>query len=176
MRRIAVAVVLCVCAACQLPYGGAGGVIFGRRNVPPRTTVDIGALEDELLDEVNDARDEHDVPALAIHAGMMRAARDHAAELASRHVLDHTSVQAGRETLAKRLAAAGAPNWTLAGENLIQLPFTSTDVAAEAIRGWLDSPSHRQQMLETSYTDTGIGVVRDAHGDWFIVQLFIRRR
>lgn len=175
MRLIAVIVVMCVSAGCQL-RGGPGGVIFGSRGVPPDAPVDIRQVEAELIDEVNDAREEHDAAALAINAAMMRAAREHAAELASRHELDHASTRPGRETFADRLGAAGAPEWTLAGENLISLPFVATDVADAAVRGWMESPSHRSEMLEPTYTDTGVGVVRDDHGDWFIVQLFIRRR
>lgn len=176
MRLSSVVVAMCLLAGCQLPYGGGGGVIFGSRGGQPPAPADIREVERELIDEVNEARAAHDAPALAINAAMMRAAREHAAELSSRHVLDHESTRAGSETFSQRLELAGAPDWTLAGENLMSLPFTASDIADEAVRGWLQSPSHRTQMLEPTYTDTGVGVVRDDHGDWFIVQLFIRRR
>ncbi len=166
-----------VLGACQLPLGRAGPVVLPE-SVPPSTSTsaDIAALEQATIDAVNRTRARQDARALRRNDAMMQAAREHARELANRHELDHASKQQGRETFAQRLAAAGAPNWTLAGENLIQLPFTSRDIADEAVAGWLGSASHRAQMLEPSYTDTGVGIVRDDHGDWFIVQLFIRRR
>lgn len=176
MRLSLTVVAACAVAGCQLPYGGPGGVILGSRGTQPSESVDIRAVERELIDEVNEARAAQEAPGLAINAAMMRAAREHAVELSSRHELDHASTRAGRETFADRLELAGAPDWTLAGENLMSLPFTASDIADEAVRGWLQSPSHRTQMLEPTYTDTGVGVVRDDHGDWFIVQLFIRRR
>lgn len=176
MRRIRVPILLCMTVACQMPYGGPGGVIFGGRRPPSPTTVDITAVEADLVAAVNDAREARAVSELDVHAALMSAAREHATELAARHLLDHASVQSGRETLSERLAAANAPTWSVAGENLIQLPFTTTNVSHEAVLGWLESPTHRSQMLDTNYTHTGVGIVRDAHGDWFIVQLFIRRR
>jgi uncharacterized protein YkwD len=176
MRRICVPLLLCMTVACQMPYGGPGGVIFGGRRPPPPATVDITAVEADLVEAVNDARADRDVSELAVNGALMPAARDHAAELASRHLLDHASIQPGRETLSERLSAADAPAWSVAGENLIQLPFTTTNVSRESVLGWLESPTHRTQMLDANYTHTGVGIVRDAHGDWFIVQLFIRRR
>ncbi|MGH7444016.1 MAG: CAP domain-containing protein, partial [Longimicrobiales bacterium] len=169
---------LLVVAGCQLPLGRSSGPIaMPDPRVPPADTdVDIHALERELFHAVNGARGDEGARALDANSAMARAAREHALELAARHELDHRSIQAGRETFADRLALAGAPAWTLAGENLIQLPFVTRDVPGEAVRGWLGSASHRMQMLEPSYTDTGVGIARDAHGDWFIVQLFVRRR
>lgn len=164
-------------AGCQLPLGRPGTVVLPNPpNSPIDNDVDVAALERDLIEQVNAARVENGARALRTLESMMRAARGHAQELTARHELDHTSTQPGRSTFAQRLALAGAPAWTLAGENLIMLPYNTVDVAERAVLGWLGSASHREQMLEPTYTDTGIGVGRDEHGNWYIVQLFIRRR
>lgn len=167
---------LLLLAGCQMPVIGRERVILPAPRPTTSTPSEIAAFERKTIEVVNDVRASHGARALARNEAMMRAARDHAVELAQRGVLDHASSTPGMETFAKRLAAAGAPAWTLAGENLIQLPYVATEVADEAVTGWLGSPGHRAQMIEPTYTDTGVGIARDASGNWYIVQLFIRRR
>ena len=176
MPRIAHLLPLVLLAACQMPFNRTVQLPVPRSEPQPISSSERAALEREVIDVVNGARASSNARALERNDAMMRAARDHAEELARRGELDHASSTPGRETFAKRLAAAGAPAWTLAGENLIELPYVAIDVAEEAVTGWLGSPSHRSQMLEASYTDTGVGIARDASGNWYVVQLFIRRR
>ena len=173
----AAALLVGILAACQLPLGRPGTVVLPNPpGSPIDNDIDPAALETDLIAHVNAARIEQGARELRPLDPMTRAARDHARELASRHELDHTSTRPGHGTFAQRLAQAGAPAWTLAGENLIMLPYNTVDVSERAVLGWLGSPSHREQMLESTYTDTGVGVGRDEHGNWYIVQLFIRRR
>lgn len=167
---------LLLLAGCQMPVIGRERVVLPPPAPPASSAAELAALERETIDVVNRVRASSGAGALAANDAMVRAAREHAQELARRGVLDHASPTPGRETFAKRLAAAGAPAWTLAGENLIQLPYVAADVADEAVTGWLGSPSHRAQMIEPTYTDTGVGIARNASGNWYIVQLFIRRR
>lgn len=172
-------IVLLALSACQLPLGRAGTPGTDVRQAPatsPVETFDLVRAERAVLDGVNRARTERELQPMRPNAAMAEAAREHAMELAARGELDHASVQVGRETFAKRLSLAGAPEWTLAGENLMMLPHPTPDVAADAVLGWLGSASHRTQMLEPGYSDTGVGIARDARGDWYIVQLFVRRR
>lgn len=166
-------------SACQLPLGRSGtpGTTVGQApDRPPIERADLVATERAVLDAVNRTRTEHGMPAMRPNRAMTEAARGHAQELSVRGELDHQSVQRGRETFAQRLALAGAPEWTLAGENLMVLPHPTADVAGDVVLGWLASASHRAEMLEPGYTDSGVGIARDARGDWYIVQLYVRRR
>ncbi len=176
MPSVARLLPLALLAACQMPFNRTVQLPAPRPDPEPLSSAQRTALEREVIDVVNGTRASSGAPGLEAHDAMMRAAREHADELARRGVLDHESTEPGRTTFAQRLAAAGAPAWTLAGENLIQLPYVAIDVADEAVTGWLGSASHRAQMLEPSYTDTGVGIARDASGNWHVVQLFIRRR
>lgn len=162
--------------ACQLPIRRTGEVPMPRPEPEPVSSSEIAAIERDVIRVVNGVRDSYDARPLQSNDAMTRAARGHARELAQRGVLDHASSTPGRETFAKRLGAEGAPAFTLAGENLIQLPYIARDVADEAVKSWLGSPSHRAQLLEPTFTDTGVGIARANNGDWYIVQLFIRRR
>lgn len=176
MPRPARLIPLVLLAACQMPFNRTVELPVPRPEPEPLSASELAALERDVIRVVNGTRSSTDAPPLSPSDAMMRAARGHAEELARRGVLDHGSSTPGRETFARRLAAEGAPAWTLAGENLIELPYVAVDVADEAVTGWLGSPSHRSQMLEPSYTDTGVGIARDESGNWYVVQLFIRRR
>ena len=176
MPRIVFLLPLVLLGACQMPFHRTVELPAPRSSSEPLPSADMRALEREIIDVVNRTRASHDARALAADDAMMRAARAHAEELAGRGELDHASSTPGHETFARRLAAAGAPAWTLAGENLVEVPYIHGGVADDAVTVWLGSPSHRSQMLEPSYTHTGVGVAQGAGGNVYVVQLFIRSR
>jgi hypothetical protein len=46
------------------------------------------------------------------------------------------------------------------------------DLAQETIDGWMNSPGHRANMLETSFTHVGFGLAKDSQGFTYVVQNF----
>ena len=44
--------------------------------------------------------------------------------------------------------------------------------AKQAVASWMGSAPHKQAMLDSRYTTTGIGVSQDSDGDYFVVQQF----
>jgi hypothetical protein len=101
--------------------------------------------------------------------GLARAARQHAAELAERGLLDHGSPTPGRHTVGDRLARAGSP-YASHGENLAFVPDAYEPVAA-AIEGWLGSPPHRATLLAPGFDRVGFGTAVDARGGLILVQV-----
>jgi len=45
-------------------------------------------------------------------------------------------------------------------------------IASEFVEGWLNSPGHRENLLETSWTAEGIGIRFAADGSVFATQDF----
>ena len=45
---------------------------------------------------------------------------------------------------------------------------------ATAVKGWLDSPGHHQNILGR-YNLTGIGVAQNAKGEYYFTQIFVRK-
>jgi len=115
------------------------------------------------------ARAAHGLAPTAWDEGLARAARQHAAELAARGLLDHASPTPGRHTVADRLARAGSP-YATHGENLA-LVRSGPDVARSAVDGWLASPPHRANLLAPAFDRVGFGTAVDAAGAVYIVQL-----
>jgi hypothetical protein len=101
--------------------------------------------------------------------GLARAARQHAAELAGRGLLDHASPTPGRATVADRMARSGSP-YTTHGENLAFVP-AAFDAVRSSVEGWLASPPHRANLLEPGFDRVGFGTAVDDRGGVYVVQV-----
>ncbi len=92
----------------------------------------------------------------------------------SRNMLEHrffSHVDPEGRTFSARITRAGIP-WKAAGENIAIYPSIWK---AEA--GFMNEPrfehNHRANILNTSYTDVGIGIVEGPDGSLYITQDFI---
>jgi uncharacterized protein YkwD len=129
-------------------------------------------LELDLLNKTNAARAENGLPALQADETLALAARHHALEMATLNYFSHQSPTAGSATPPERIANAGSP-YVAVGENIAKMPpMQSVSLANETVTGWMNSPGHRANILETSFTHVGFGVAQDAQGFTYIVQNF----
>jgi len=147
----------------------AGGWLFpGVDDVAEPAPELVGALHAAA----NQARAAHGAPAAAWDEGLARAARQHAAELAARNVLDHLGLDPARRTVADRLARAGSP-YTTHAENLAAVP-AGLDRVHATIDGWLHSPGHRENLLRPDFDRMGFGTATGANGTVFVTQVLAR--
>lgn len=51
--------------------------------------------------------------------------------------------------------------------------MNSSASAADMVAGFMNSPPHRANILNGSYTGIGIGAYRDARGVWWVTQDFV---
>jgi uncharacterized protein YkwD len=148
------------------------------RAAPPPTTAELEAVARAVLERANAVRAEVKAPALREVPALTTAAQQYAVELAARQRLEHTSPTPGRKTMTDRIEAAGG-TWQSAAENLASTSDVMVDVPRVVIELWLTSAGHRRSLLDPSFTTTGVGVARDARGNWYVVQLYVlppRRR
>jgi uncharacterized YkwD family protein len=61
-------------------------------------------------------------------------------------------------------------SYTSAGENIAKGQRTPDEV----MNGWMNSPGHRANIMNTNYTEIGVGYVTDSNGTGYWVQEFIR--
>lgn len=120
----------------------------------------------------NEARSAHGAQPTAWDEGLARAARQHAAELAARNVLDHLGLDPTRRTVADRLARAGSP-YTTHAENLAAVP-PGLDAVRATVDGWLQSPGHRANLLQPGFDRMGFGTAEGAGGTVFVTQVLAR--
>ncbi|MEZ4632837.1 MAG: CAP domain-containing protein [Deinococcales bacterium] len=126
-------------------------------------------LENALLELTNQERSRNGVVILKYDENLAIAARNHAKEMAELGYLSHESPIPEHQSLRKRVLRAGSAVQNIA-ENIAQLT-PQGDIVEKTINGWMNSPSHRENLLEPSYTHIGFGL---AHSDGYvyIVQVF----
>ena len=61
--------------------------------------------------------------------------------------------------------------WRKIGENLFECESTDNFVGL-ALRGWMRSPSHRDNILDPVWRDTGIGIAYSRSGEIYITEIF----
>lgn len=169
-------------------YGGRGtdtlvdnsGVNTLREGSPNRSRSN-SAIEQQIINLVNQERAAAGLPPLTVNLQLNGAAQFHTQDMvtisnqygpATAH--QHTLYGTIRPELTDRLDAAGYDDWTTSftfGEN-IAYGYTS---AAEVMAGWMNSPGHRANILSTTFTEIGVSVIADNSGTLFFTQNFGRR-
>lgn len=118
---------------------------------------------------VNEERARRGMMMLLRRNDLDNVAMAHARDLMRMNRLSHTSSDGGN--LERRL---GSVNWIRAGENLARNKGFDSP-ATEAVRGWIASPQHYENMFRADYTHTGMAALYDpSTGFTYFVQVFIR--
>jgi len=123
------------------------------------------ALAKEVLKETNQFRQSRSKKPLQWHDGLSEIARKHSEAMASGatpfgHQDFKLRDKEARQILDARLSATA--------ENVAFGPET----AAEVVKGWKDSPGHRQNMLG-NFRYIGIGTAKSPAGITYYTQLFV---
>ncbi|MGL4608355.1 MAG: CAP domain-containing protein [Trueperaceae bacterium] len=130
------------------------------------------ALELALLEATNAARADNGLGPLQMDETLALAARHHALEMATLNYFSHQSPTAGSDTPPERTANAGSP-YIVVGENIAKLqPMQRSQLANATVTGWMNSPGHRANILDTTFTHVGFGLAEDSQGSNYIVQNF----
>ncbi|MEU5703929.1 CAP domain-containing protein [Streptomyces aurantiacus] len=123
-----------------------------------RTTAEVVAL-------TNAERAAAGLPPLTEDPLLIRAAQAHSVDMVARAFYSHTSPD-GSEPW-HRAAAAGSARRTI-GENIA----CGQRSPAEVVRGWMDSPGHRANILKPAFTHIGVGFAGGGSAGTYWTQLF----
>jgi len=131
----------------------------------------MSAPETEIVRLINAVRAKSGRGVLKTSARLAVAARAHSFDMAIRNYLAHKSPEGSGP--AQRLRGLRI-DYEVVDENIYaDSDYLSPGVAERAVRAWLDSPSHRENMLSDRFTETGVGVAHTADGRTYITQDFI---
>ena len=122
----------------------------------------------EILRLVNQERTSRGVPAVAQNPTLEREATQYACEMISYQFFDHVDPVTGTH-LKDRADQFGYDYWII-GENLA----AGQRSPAEAVQAWMNSPCHRQNVLNPAFTELGIGVRVGGDYGFYWVQEFGR--
>jgi uncharacterized protein YkwD len=127
----------------------------------------MSALEQEIVDLTNQVRAQYGLAPLRVNSGLVAAAQLHSGDMARAGVMDHTLPGVADPTLESRAAAVGY-NYSWLGENIA---FNYSDDPA-VVAAWMNSPSHRANILSPHYTEMGVGISWDNQGQPYYTEEF----
>ncbi len=109
----------------------------------------------EVLTLANAYRAEHGLPAVALHRELSAAAQLYAERMAQSGFFDHQAPEG--DSFGDRIGQAGYV-WKTCGENIAMGQLSAQEVMA----GWINSESHRANLLNPAYTEIGLGYAEAA--------------
>ncbi|NYF24724.1 CAP domain-containing protein [Sporosarcina sp. JAI121] len=125
----------------------------------------ISAIEKAVLDLTNVERQKAGLQPLQTDRNLMNSARQKSADMASKNYFSHTSPTYGSPF--DQMKANGV-TYKSAAENIAM----GQRSAEEVVKGWMESPGHRQNILTPGFTHIGIGY--DSNGNYW-TQQFIQK-
>jgi uncharacterized protein YkwD len=162
---------------------------------PGQPEIRSSSLEHRVHDLINKERRDHKLTALAFDERLSKIARGHSHDMAARNFFSHTNPE-GQDATARGKLAGFTCRKQIArntfseglGENLFQDNLysrfrtsghersydwnTPEEIAAHSLKGWMNSPPHRRNILEGNYGQTGVGIAVSDDDKVYITQLF----
>jgi uncharacterized protein YkwD len=122
-----------------------------------------------IVDLTNHVRAESQVPPLNESPALMEGAQLHSQDMARLDQMSHDIPGVSLFSLPDR-AAYVHYSYQLLGENIA---YNQAD-AASVVASWMDSPSHRENMLNPSFTDIGVGLAWNSRGEPYYTMMLGR--
>ena len=165
-RSLLGVLLLTVCLTA-LPWVNALAAVPAKPAAPQQAAkaYTLSPQEQLAVNLLNQARQNEGLEPLKVNLQLAKLAADYALDMRNRKFFAHVDPD-GKDPF-ERMAAVGIdfPN---AGENIALSPDVET-----AHRMLLESPLHRENILNPKFTEIGIGVRPDARGGVYLVQEFI---
>lgn len=144
-------------------------------SVPPSTASQksnskaFTTLEQSVYKQINQFRSSRKLPPLTLDSRISEQARLHSEAMASGRVpFGHNGFEDRVNALSKSIA------YRAAGENVAyNQGYSSPD--QQAVQGWLKSPGHFKNIVG-NFDLTGIGIAKNAKGEYYFTQIFVKRR
>ncbi|MEI6728309.1 MAG: CAP domain-containing protein [bacterium] len=125
--------------------------------------------EDQVIVAVNKRRIDNGLPQLIINEKLTKAAHSKAKHMQDNEYFSHIDAKTGKKW--SDFIKEQDYDYVVAGENLAN-GFYDVDSMVQA---WIDSPTHRENIMNTSVTETGMGISYgklNGSPTIFVVQMF----
>lgn len=124
-------------------------------------------LQKQVIAIVNEERAANGLSALKENAELAKVATLKSEDMAKLNYFSHTSPTYGSPF--EMLSQFGI-TYTAAGENIAMGQPTPESV----MNAWMNSEGHRANILNSSYTEIGVGIAKNANGQYIWTQTFLR--
>ncbi|GLW05603.1 hypothetical protein Misp01_07330 [Microtetraspora sp. NBRC 13810] len=141
-------------------YGtDGGGTVIGPDLGDDEADGRLSPVESEVVKLTNAARRKAGCRPLRVDSRLVRSAKGHSADMAAFDYFSHNSKDGSSPW--KRMERAG---YRSGGAENIGRGYSS---ASQAVRGWMGSPSHRNNIVNCDLVAIGVGVSDGAGGPWW---------
>ena len=125
----------------------------------------ITDLEKAVNQQINEYRASKKLPPLRVDPQMTQIARIHSENMANgKATFSHDGFEG-------RAKAITIPYQSVAENLAYNMGYS--DPVRKAVEGWIKSEGHRKNM-EGQFNLTGIGIAKNAKGEYYFTQLFVR--
>ncbi|NLP14001.1 MAG: SafA/ExsA family spore coat assembly protein [Clostridium sp.] len=128
---------------------------------------DVKSQENEVIRLVNVERAKYGLPALKANWQLSRVARYKSQDMVDKGYFSHTSPTYGSPF--KMMESFGI-RYSAAGENIAMGLRTPSEV----MNAWMNSPGHRNNILNRSFNEIGVGLAKGPNGRLYWTQMFIK--
>jgi uncharacterized protein YkwD len=164
------------------------------RQQKPQPTVEASDLAKRIHTQINKNRKKHGLQSLAWNDALSRIAAKHSRDMANRNYLDHHNpegenfsgryrqggfsceIQTGGELIhtgAENIALSRLYNSTTTENGIAYYHWNSErEIALKTVDGWMNSPSHRENILAPHWRQEGIGIEIGPDNNIYITQNF----
>lgn len=137
------------------------------------TAMNIDSLERQAFVLVNKKREESGLRDLEWSDQLESVARLHSDNMAEYQFFSHKGLDS--KYVSDRADAAHVGAWRSIGENIAFMRGYS-DPVKMAVDLWLDSPTHRRNMMDPNWRESAIGVGVATDGSIYFTQVFLTPR
>ena len=139
------------------------------RSVAQRADSSLNGSESQILSLINNERDRRRLPSLMWNDELANLARNYSRTMAREHFFDH--IDNDGNSVVERATHSRIRGWSKIGENLF---YCSPDdqFTYLAVRGWMRSPTHRENILDPEWRETGIGIAYARDGKIYVTEIF----
>jgi len=135
--------------------------------------VNTASVERQAFELINQERARYAQPPLTWNDKLVEVARIHSANMAEFRFFSHRGLD--DKLVSDRADDCKVGRWRAIGEN-IAYNRGHKEPIGKAIELWLNSPSHRRNMLDKNWSDSAIGIAIAADGSYYFTQVFMTRR
>lgn len=135
----------------------------GDKVTVPLTDYSVTSYEQEVITLVNQIRKENGLSSLTYNWQLSRVARYKSQDMLDKKYFSHTSPTYGSPF---DMIKSFNISYRTAGEN-IAMGYTTPQAV---VNGWMNSQGHRENILNSSFTQIGVGYVSNGH---YWTQMFI---
>ncbi|NPV93085.1 MAG: LysM peptidoglycan-binding domain-containing protein [Firmicutes bacterium] len=135
--------------------------------IPDKSSPTISAFEQQVIDLTNAERKKAGLSPLKANTALCKVARLKSEDMRNNNYFSHSSPTYGSPFNMMRKYGI---SYTMAGEN-IAAGYSSPQ---EVVKAWMKSPGHRQNILNPSYNQIGVGYAAGGSYRSYWTQEFIR--